>query len=331
MTGPSRTAETAELEAAAWHGRLGQPRVTTQTIEDFFAWREMPGNADAYRRVELAWKQAGAAAASPGIQAALDSAMASGPARRSAGRRWTPLGPAAGVLAAGVLAAALIYGGWTWSAARGTYETGVGEQQLVQLADGSSVRLDTDSRVRVRFSDGRRLIELERGQAMFTVARDQNRPFVVQAGEAAVTALGTVFDVRRDGADVRVVLLSGVVEVEGGDVGTPTRMLAGQETRVTPRGALSRTVDVAAAASWTEGRLTFVDAPLGEAVAEVNRYLSRPVTLGADVDAGVAVNGVFRAGDREAFVAAASGALGLHAVTRPDGTVRLDGDGRGGG
>ncbi|MNE85161.1 hypothetical protein D3C80_1821290 [compost metagenome] len=76
--------------------------------------------------------------------------------------------------------------------------------------------------------------------------------------------------------------------------------------------------------------MTFVDAPLGEAVAEVNRYLSRPVVLGEGVDAGVAVNGVFRVGDREAFVAAASGALGLHAVNRPDGVVRLEGGGRGG-
>jgi transmembrane sensor len=330
MTGPTRTADTAELEAAAWHGRLGQPRVTTQTIEDFFAWREKPENADAYRRVELAWKQAGAAASSPGVQAALDAAMACGATRRSTGRPWSPFSPAAGVLAAGVVVAALIYGGWTWSAARGTYETSVGEQRLVQLADGSSVRLDTDSRVRVRLSDGRRLIELDRGQAMFTVARDPGRPFVVQAGGAAVTALGTVFEVRRDGADVRVVLLSGVVEVEGETLAAPARMRAGQETRVTPRGALSRSVDVTAAASWTEGRLTFVDAPLGEAVAEVNRYLSRPVVLGEGVDAGVAVNGVFRAGDREAFVAAASGALGLHAVNRPDGGGRLEGGGRGG-
>ena len=325
MTGPIRTAETAELEAAAWHGRLGQPRVTTQTIEDFFAWREKPGNADAYRRVELAWKQAGAAASSPGVQAVLDDAMASGPSRRSAGRPWTSLGPAAGVMAAGVLAAALIYGGWTWSAARGAYETGVGEQQLVQLADGSSVRLDTDSRVRVRFADGRRLIELERGQAMFTVAPNPARPFVVQAGGAAVIALGTVFDVRRDAGEVRVVLVSGVVQVEGASLAAPARMQAGQETRVTPRGALSRTVDVAAASSWTEGRLTFVDAPLGDAVAEVNRYLSRPVVLGDGVDAGVAVNGVFRAGDREAFVAAASGALGLRPTKQADGTVRLEG------
>ena len=116
-------------------------------------------------------------------------------------------------LAAIGAAAALVIGGWTWWQGRSTFTTGVGEQWVVQLADGSSVRLDTDSRVRVRFSDGQRLVDLERGQAMFSVAHDAQRPFVVAAGDARVTAIGTVFDVQRQSAGVSVTLVSGAVDV----------------------------------------------------------------------------------------------------------------------
>jgi len=319
MTGPNTRVETAELEAAAWHARLGEPRVSTQTIEDFFAWRSKPENADAYRRVETAWTEAGRLAASPQIQASLDAALNSGPERR----RSRPLPPAVLALAAGFAIAALMFGGWVWQGPRDGFDTGVGEQRLVQLADGSSVQLDTDTRLRVRFSDGRRLVDLERGQALFTVAHDSSRPFIVRAAGTSVTAVGTVFDVRRDDGGVRVTLVSGAVDVARDGQGAPARLAAGQQSNVTSRGVATKAVDVAAAVSWTEGRIVFVDTPLNQAVAEVNRYLTKPVDLAPGADGAVAVNGVFKAGDRDAFVSAASGALGLRATARDDGSVLL--------
>lgn len=324
MTGPNTRVETAELEAAAWHARLGEPRVSTQTIEDFFAWRSRPENADAYRRVETAWTESGRLAASPQIQAALDAALSSSPERK----RSRSLPPALFALAAGLVIVALIYGGWVWQGARSGFETGVGEQRLVQLADGSSVQLDTNTLLRVRFSDGQRLVDLERGQALFTVAHDASRPFIVQADGTSVTAVGTVFDVRRDAQGVRVTLVSGAVDVVRAGRGAPARLAAGQQTSVTDKGVATRAVDVAAAVGWTEGRIVFVDTPLDQAVAEVNRYLTRPVALAPGADGAVAVNGVFKAGDRDAFVAAASGALGLRATTRDDGSVLLSAAGR---
>lgn len=319
MTGPNTRVETAELEAAAWHARLGEPRVSTQTIEDFFAWRSKPENADAYRRVEAAWTESGRLAASPQIQAALDAALSSGPEHK----RARSLPPSLLALAAGLVIVALFYGSWVWQGARSGFETGVGEQRLVQLADGSSVQLDTDTRLQVRFSDGQRLVDLERGQALFTVVHDASRPFIVQADGTSVTAVGTVFDVRRDALGVRVTLVSGAVDVARQGQGAPARLAAGQQTSVTDKGVATRAVDVAAAVGWTEGRIVFVDTPLNQAVAEVNRYLTRPVALAPGADGTVAVNGVFKAGDRDAFVSAASGALGLRATTRDDGSVLL--------
>ena len=320
MTNPKARVETADQEAAEWHERLGAPSVTTETIREFFDWRQSPANADAYRRVEVIWTESRKLAGQPEIEDALNDAMSRRLRQTSEDRRT---GTLLGLAAIGA-AAALAFGGWTWWQGRSIFTTGVGEQWVVQLADGSSVRLDTDSRMKVRFSDGQRLVDLERGQAMFSVAHDAQRPFVVAAGDARVTAIGTVFDVQRQGTGVSVTLVSGAVDVtrvSGGE--KPLRLAAGYEAKVTTAGTVGRVVDVPPATSWTEGRIVFRDTPMSEAVAEVNRYLTAKVVLDAQGLASVPVNGVFKTGDRDAFVAAASGVFGLEPTAGPDGSIRL--------
>lgn len=221
-------------------------------------------------------------------------------------------------------ALALLIGGAFWWNGRGVYETGVGEQRVVQLADGSSVNLDTDSRIRVRFDGWERRIELDQGQALFRVAHNAERPFVVHADGTEVIAVGTVFDVRRSGSRVDVTLVAGVVDVVAADVADGRRrMAAGQKTQVSARGVTTRAVDAAVETSWTDGRLIFSDMPLEQAVSEVNRYLTDTIEIEDPALKRITVNGVFRTGDRDAFVAAASDALGLEAVTKADGTVLL--------
>lgn len=320
MAGPKMRVETADTEAAAWHQRLGERSVTTQTIEDFFAWRRIPENADAYRRVEQVWNDARALTPNTGIQNAVEDAL-NRKARRTPPQ--TLRGPLAG-LAAVAVAAILAFGSWTWLQNRGVYETAVGEQRLVQLADGSSVRLDTASRIRVRFSKGARRLELEGGQALFTVAHDAARPFIVEAGAASVIAVGTVFEVRRDSDGATVTLVSGVVDVGRTHVAhAESRMTAGHQTRVTASGAVTAPANVEAETSWTEGRIVFRDTPLRVAVAEVNRYLTAGIELDARALDGVRVNGVFKTGDRDAFVSVASEVFDLQATPGPDGSVRL--------
>lgn len=318
MANPTNRVATAETEAAAWHARLGAPSVNAETLEQFFRWREAPANADAYRRVEATWIKAGPLARDPEIAATLDEIL-SRPRRASSAR---PVRQGLIAFAAVGAATALAIGGWTWMQTRNVFSTAVGEQRVVQLADGSSVRLDTGSRIRVRFEDDRRGIDLVRGQAMFTVAHDASRPFVVAAGAARVTAVGTVFDVRRDGPAVRVTLVSGAVDVAAAADTTPARLSAGHQASVTTRAVRTRAVDAVAETSWTEGRIVFRDTPLASAVAEVNRYLTDPVVLDTGADA-ILINGVFRAGDRDAFVSAASEGLGLRASERGDGAIVL--------
>ena len=317
MTGPRNRVKAAETEAADWFSRLGERSVSTQTIKDFFEWRQAPANQDAYRRVELAWGESRKLADDPGMRAVLDEALSrtsrTKPVKR---RRGVVIG-----IAAITTAAALTFGGWSWLESRTVFRTSVGEQRLVQLADGSSVRLDTDSRIRIRYDSGQRLIDLENGQALFTVAHDASRPFVVAAGDAQVTAIGTVFDVRRHNGAADVTLVSGVVAVAGG--GRTERMSAGHQARITRAGPTTRAVDASAETSWTEGRIIFRDTPLSEAVAEVNRYLTAKVELASPQHAAEPVNGVFKTGDRDAFVSAATAVFDLSVTPGPNGSVRL--------
>lgn len=318
MASPNIRVARAEREAAEWHARLGVRSVTTQTLEAFFAWRTVPENADAYRRVEKAWAVSGRLSGDTQMHAVLAEIMD----RRNSGSRVRRRGALVG--AAGAVAAlAAAVGVWSWWDGRSVYATGVGEQRLVQLADGSTVRLDTASRIRVRFDRGVRRIELTEGQGLFTVAHDSGRPFVVRAGDAQVTAVGTVFDVRRNAADVKVTLVSGVVDVvrEGG--AAPSRMTAGQQARVTPARISTRSIDAATATSWTTGRLVFEDTPLETAVAEVNRYLEEPIVLEPGTDGKTPVSGVFRTGEREGFALAAAEGLGLRTRSRADGVLIL--------
>lgn len=321
MTNPKARVETADKEAAAWHVRLGASDVSADAIKEFFTWREDAANADAYRRVEKIWADTGKLTRDPQVQEAFDAALFR---RKDDGRTRrlprTLIG--LGVIGAAV---ALALGVNAWIGARSVFATEVGEQRLVQLADGSSVRLDTASQIRVRFDGDRRVVDLEHGQALFTIAHDSDRPFQVEAGGTQVTAVGTVFDVRRDATGVQVVLISGVVDVAvSGEGGRLRRMTAGQKTRVTKAGAVTtRSADLELATSWSEGRLVFRDTPLRQAVAEMNRYLTDPITLDAPTKENEIVNGVFKTGDRDAFVSAASAVFNLRASPQEDGSVRL--------
>lgn len=307
----------AEAEAAEWFERLRRPAVTARALKDFQAWKASPANAEAFRRVEAGWRAAGALVGHPEVQAAAREALAKRPLRRR--RDWRQIwAPAAVVGALG-----LILLGWGEREFAPAYRTAVGEQRLVVLDDGSRVRLNTDSAVRVVFWGDTRRVHLRRGEALFDVAHDPDRPFVVAAGGAEVRALGTRFDVRRDGDGVSVTLLDGRVRVED-DRGEAAELSPNQQLRVTEAG-LSRVRRAGPdAVSWTSGRLVFQDMPLAAAVAEVNRYSARKIELSDAAGLGdEPVSGVFDAGDVEAFAAAVAQVYGLRRTDGRGDVIRL--------
>jgi transmembrane sensor len=314
-------ADIRRQEAAAWFARLKQRRVESADIQAFSDWRRTPENAEAFARIEAMW-DAAEVLAHDSDMAELTLAAARRGAPRPRSRIQTGWRPAAAALAA----VAVLGSGLLWLMAQPkVYATDVGEQRLVRLADGSTVRLDTASRIAVRLRGRERRVELVSGQALFDVRHDAARPFVVEAGETAVTALGTRFDVRRLGAEVRVVLVEGRVRVDAptGRTRRSWTLHPGQQVVPSAPSPVVTAVDAAQATSWTTGRLVFDRTPLRNAIAEVNRYSPTKIELRAGAVSGIPVSGAFDAGDLDGFVSAVTELYPIAASPAEDGVIVL--------
>ncbi len=237
-----------------------------------------------------------------------------------------------GTAAAGI--AATVLGGYGLATAGETYTTRRGEMKVVPLADGSVVNLNTDSRIRVLYTAARRSIHLDRGEALFDVAKDAARPFVVSAGDTRVKAVGTSFSVLRlADTPVQITVREGVVEVDRGhqnalDMGasemTPLRLTANMRA-VAPLGSglaapapiravAVAPVEVERAVAWREGRIAFEGETLAEAVKDFQRYSDTRIVIDDPSIANEEVTGLFQANDPVGFAQAVATGFGWHAA-----------------
>jgi transmembrane sensor len=227
-----------------------------------------------------------------------------------------------------------------WVIRNGTerYSSGIGEVRRIPLADGSTLLLNTNSEVTVDLSKTLRSIQLERGEAVFEVAHDKSRPFVVRANNTVVRAVGTAFAVRLDAVQVDVTVTEGVVEIsDTGPMANPdaststlpafgTRRVVAHERALVAR-TKTQAIEVFPIASasterrlaWREGMLSFDGETLGEAVAEINRHNHRQIIIDDPILSKRPVVGVFGTTDLDGFAAAAAAALQARVVS--DGNV----------
>ena len=105
----------------------------------------------------------------------------------------------------------------------GVIQTERGERREVALADGSVVQVDPETRLRVKYEEHVRRVYLEHGRAFFHVAKNAERPFLVESNDTAVRAVGTAFAVeQRDNATILVTVAEGKVAIFS------TKMLSGE-------------------------------------------------------------------------------------------------------
>ena len=202
--------------------------------------------------------------------------------------------------AASIAATALVIG-WsllTPAVYHAEYYTAIGEQQDVSLPDGSSIMLNTSTRLNVQFSDERRGVFLDAGEAHFEVAHDPNRPFVVITSVGLVRAVGTAFTVYVDDEQAEVTVTDGVVEVSQ----VPERLVVAAPVTELPESragsaqklgkgynaTISDAIEVAAFVdtevlerklSWHHGMLEFVNTPLRDVIAEAGRYTEKTLVI----------------------------------------------------
>lgn len=300
-------------EAVQWFLRARGGQLSENDRARFEAWHREPANAAAYAKARHVWSAVGEVAFEPEILRAREKIVAQLNRRRS----YTTVAIAASVAAViGValltnIAQPVIDRVHAWLSATPDYvsvahATRVGERSTVTLSDGSILTLNTNSAAVVAFDEHERKITLTRGQALFEVAKNQNRPFVVDAGDRRVVATGTAFDVRVERSQVEVTLVEGRVLVGGlGNTSSRPAALRPGERLIAASGAVSiAAANVEQITSWTTGKLTFLDSRLDAAIEEMNRYTLTPIRLADPSLASLRVNGVFRAGQPAEFARA---------------------------
>lgn len=309
------------IEAAAWAVRLDAPDCTGAERQTFEAWRADPLNGEAWRRLQSTLSGVESLRSDPDIQS-LRLATRRKVVARSSGdsRAWR-----VGALAAAACTVAAFGLWWSLNPLSRVYETEIGAPESIELADGSDVRLDADSRLVVQYRPASRDLILERGQALFDVAPDVERPFTVSAGASSVTALGTVFDVQRLGTGARIVLVEGVVRVKQSNAATsPAWTLKAGEAVTVGRGSTGPVAtDSRAATRWVDGWRVFDQTPLPEAVAALNRHGRETIVLDGAGWAGLRITGSFRVDDARGFAGALSDVYQLDMAQSGDGALRL--------
>jgi transmembrane sensor len=250
--------------------------------------------------------------------------------RPQADRRWFRMATAMGL---GVAIACWL-GWWGMSVSVGvdtskSYSTAHGIQRTWQLEDGSVLHLNTDSAVTVRYSARERYLDLDRGQALFEVAKDAHRPFRVAAGKIEVVAIGTEFDVYRQGNTTAITVIDGVVSVAARqsslkDSGKPElrslRVARGQqalvEADVVPLGP--SLANIRETEAWMQRQIVFDRRALGQVAAEFNRYTNTPFVIEDAALQQLAVSGVFAADDPASFADFLASLEGVRVVRLPD-------------
>lgn len=321
-------------EAVAWLTTLQDSDQRTPAAESAFReWMQADaGHARAFAHVTEVWDALPGALSPVGASARSPQSQPPQPQPR---RRYA--------MAASIAMVLSVAGAWAWYARDPVYETDVGQQETVSLSDGTRVALNTDSRLAVDFSDAERRVRLDRGEVLFDVAKNPDRPFVVEAGNERIRAVGTSFVVRRDGERVSVTLLKGRVLVSHlgqGAAGaalrpamlTPGERLIVDPARVQPAQAVavppaSLAIDrpkLDSVTAWREGNVMFDDTPLAEAMQEINRYGGKPLQLSDPRLGSLRISGVFSVQDPVQFAQLAAELHNLKVVQSADGIEMRD-------
>ncbi len=308
-----------EAEASAWIALLHSPERNAATEAGWRRWiEENPANLKAWERATSIWNEA----------ATLPRRI---PRWRTVPRpaRMRPVQ----VVAAATVVAFLSVGGIFYVWKNAGVATTVGEQRSINLADGTRIELNTQSRVVVKYDTASRTVVLKAGEAYFSVAHEK-RPFVVIAGDRKIIALGTSFTVRRENSvdgDMTVTLIEGRVAVAPLAASNAlTRLPIGEVTVLNPGQRLrlhehdKPTVDtppIDKVTGWRRGELIFDHTPLRDAAAEFNRYSPVRITVTASEAGVISVSGMFRTGESRSFAQAVSESYHLRLIDRGDNLV----------
>lgn len=227
------------------------------------------------------------------------------------------------------------------------HTTAIGEQQLFNLEDGSSLLLNTNSQVRVDYTDTGRDIYLIRGQAHFEVASNPNRPFRVYAGQGMVRAVGTAFSVYVRDSRLLVTVTEGVIELNSLDHRDPSDNMAadktskpdtvervavvnaGQHAVFNPADKVVQSLEsidppaLSRKLAWRKGLLRFSGDSLEDVVSEVSRYTATRIVILDPEIRDIRIGGFFRVGETEKMFEALESSFGVEVLHVDENLIHL--------
>jgi len=306
-------ADAVEAEASSWVRRRHFADWSESDDAALNAWlAQSPAHEVAYIRLEAAWNRTERLAALHPFKA-----------ERSRGLR-VPLAIAAGLAVIAFMTAAALP---LFHVAKDkVYSTPVGGREIITLADGSRIELNTDTVLHL--SPDQRGAVLDRGEAYFQIRHDTAHPFALKVAGKRVVDLGTKFLVRERADGVEVALVEGRARLESAAVSTAQHgvILTPGDVAVATAGAISVTKvpvhDIASELSWRNGLLVFHNATLAEAAGVLNRYNDNKLVIDDPKIAGLTINGTFRTNDNQVFARMAEDVFGLR-VTYSGNTTRI--------
>lgn len=314
------TSTARRREAASWFARLQDPNVPARLLQRWKRWEAVPENRRVFDEIVrlnglLAHVNYAAKSILPAANAneydgtiSVHAWMLARKMRARSRQRLRIAAITIGLAAAFAVSAV----GLQWAAPIqwrsimegaqiSVLETGMAEHKEILLSDGSKISLGAETAITADVTKHARTIVLSRGEALFHVAKDPQRPFRVIAGRGAITAIGTAFNVRRRTDHVVVTVTEGTVQVapvipfgdgdtsKGGSrvEATVQKLTRGQEITYDRQGRLSepRPTYEGFSGSWRDGHLRYSGEPLRNVIPDVNRYSRRPLIL-ADPAAG---------------------------------------------
>jgi transmembrane sensor len=252
------------------------------------------------------------------------------PMRPQPRRLWRLIAAVASVSVAGMCALWVVRGGDTFARVK-TYRTGHGEQSTWPLPDGSTLHVNTDSQVTVRFSSTARVVEIDRGEIAVQVAHNDRRIFRVHSGSTDAVAVGTEFDVYRRPDSTMITVMAGQVAVSVGRYASPQTTPAGPSGVLRVGGGQRANViagvlpsapepaDLRETTAWLERKIIFDQRPLGAVADEFNRYNDIPFTIDDPALRRVTISGTFNAADIESFAAFLDSLDGVRVERLPTG------------
>lgn len=314
--------------AAGWAARAQAGRMSSAEQRALDAWLKAdPRNAEAYASCHKIGHLASLIVQRPDRIYALPAYRKLLDKERRRTVFWRPILLSGAALAASVVAVIVVLSPASpFGQGDLMIATSRGEQRQVPLQDGSRVHVNTDSRLRIAFSEDERRVELNSGEAFFDVQRDPGRPFVVIAGDSEIRVLGTKFSVRRDAERLDVVVTEGQVKVRPAHSHASPHLPAhvdlrpGDELRLDLQRKQMKVVSVDAehVTAWRNGFIHFDGATLDEVIADVNRYTPKQFVIDDEHLHGLRLSGSFKIGDTESVRFALKDGFGITTSERND-------------